>query len=421
MKRLLLGLGATCLLSAAMVFSQTRLGRPELDFKLEERNPVSHLRLNNAAADFQFAIVSDRTGGHRARVFAQAVEQLNLLQPEFVVSVGDLIEGYTRDAEQIARQWREFQGYVAQLQMPFFYVPGNHDLSNPFMSQQWFGKFGRTAYHFVYRDVLFLVLNSEDPPGEEYGHISDDQLAYVKRTLEEYRTARWTLVFLHKPMWDAIDTARGGWNDAEKLLGERKYTVFAGHIHQYRKFIRNGHNYYQLATTGGSSKMRGVEYGEFDHIVWVTMKPDGPVLANILLDGIYPEDLKKPVTSEEASLVFDRKFTQSATGKVCFEGAPVPQAYVVFRSAPKPGTREVYADAITGADGSFTLSTYTANDGVPAGEYVVTIVWRKPFYDAAGQPGPNHLPARYAHPKTTPLKAVVEAGSENVFPFELSK
>ena len=53
--------------------------------------------------------VSDRTGGHRARIFSQAVEQINLLQPAFVVSVGDLIEGYTKDTTKLADQWTEFQ------------------------------------------------------------------------------------------------------------------------------------------------------------------------------------------------------------------------------------------------------------------------------------------------------------------------
>jgi hypothetical protein len=35
---------------------------------------------------------------------------------------------------------------------------------------------------------------------------------------------------------------------------------------------------------------RGPEYGEMDHIVWVTMTEKGPEVANILLDGIIPDD-----------------------------------------------------------------------------------------------------------------------------------
>ena len=66
---------------------------------LGDAHPYSHLRVNNNPDNFQFAIVTDRTGGHRAGVFEDAIRKLNLLQPEFVVRVGDLIEGYTKDEE----------------------------------------------------------------------------------------------------------------------------------------------------------------------------------------------------------------------------------------------------------------------------------------------------------------------------------
>ena len=62
---------------------------------VEDLNPWSSLDLNNDPNNFQFAIVTDRTGGHRAGVFPDAIRKLNLLQPEFVISVGDLIEGGT--------------------------------------------------------------------------------------------------------------------------------------------------------------------------------------------------------------------------------------------------------------------------------------------------------------------------------------
>src|SRR4051794_7084998 len=180
MKRLLFGLCAAALVGAAAAQSQLKLPSLGLSLPQDAQKLATHLKLNNDSDEFQFAIVSDRTGGHRARVFSQAVAQLNLLQPEFVVSVGDLIEGYTTDADRLAQQWREFQGYISQLQMPFFYVPGNHDLSNLAEEQVWKEKFGRRYYDFVYKNVLFLCLCTEDPPEEEVGRISDEQLAFIK-------------------------------------------------------------------------------------------------------------------------------------------------------------------------------------------------------------------------------------------------
>ena len=47
-----------------------------------------------------------------------------------------------------------------------------------------------------------------------------------------------------------------------------------------------------LATTGGSSTLSGVPEGRFDHFVWVTMTEKGPVLANLLLDGVKSKTLR---------------------------------------------------------------------------------------------------------------------------------
>src|SRR5947209_5979221 len=131
-----------------------------LQIQVEKQNPWNHLQLNNKNGTFRFAIVSDRTGGARPGVFDRAVEQLNWLQPEFVVSVGDLIQGNT-DLAKIDQQWQQFNGFIAKLEMPFFYLPGNHDYANKVLAKRWHEQFGRSYYHFLYKDVLFLMLNTE--------------------------------------------------------------------------------------------------------------------------------------------------------------------------------------------------------------------------------------------------------------------
>ncbi len=258
--------------------------------------PWTSLDLNNDPCQFQFAVVTDRTGGHRPGVFERAVRKLNLLQPEFVLSVGDLIEGYTEDTVELIRQWEEFDGFVQQLQMPFFYVPGNHDITNPVMEDLWHRRLGPTYYHFVYKDVLFLCLNSEEKiRGAGRGAMADAQYEYIRRTLAEHPDVQWTLLFMHQPLW-VQEADPGRWWDVEKLLRGRKHTVFVGHRHHYVKYERNNGKYFMLATTGGGSSLRGPQMGEFDHVVWVTMTEDGPIIANLQLEGIWDED----VVTEEA-------------------------------------------------------------------------------------------------------------------------
>jgi hypothetical protein len=304
-KKLLAAGGAVaCLLGTAILSVQ---GKPdprpssEIAVRVEAKNPWTSLGLANDRRNFQFAIVSDRTGGHRPGVFSKAVEKLNLMQPEFVMSVGDLVEGYTEDPAKWEAEWSEFVGKIDRLEMPFFLCAGNHDVSNSKMLGEWQRRFGRTYYDFVYRDVLFLVLDSEeivhlpgDPKQKPPYLFGPGQLDWIDRTLQRHSGVRWTFLFLHKPTWTypGADHETLGWNAVERSLRGRKYTVFAGHKHQYAKSVRHGREHYMLATTGGSSKLQGLPHGQFDHFVWVTMRDDGPVLANVLLDGIVDEDVR---------------------------------------------------------------------------------------------------------------------------------
>lgn len=71
---------------------------PETDENFSSRvttqqKPWTKREFRNDPKDFQFAIVTDRTGGMRPGVFSRAVTKVNELQPEFVITVGDLIAG----------------------------------------------------------------------------------------------------------------------------------------------------------------------------------------------------------------------------------------------------------------------------------------------------------------------------------------
>ncbi|WP_347331661.1 metallophosphoesterase [Marinimicrobium locisalis] len=264
--------------------------------------PWTHLDFGNDPEAFQFAIVTDRTGGMRPGVFSQAVDKLNLLQPEFVVSVGDLIEGYTDDRAQLASEWNELDAMVQRLDMPFFYLAGNHDYTNNVMAEVWQERYGDSYYHFTYRDTLFVMLNSND--GGETHTFSKAQVDWLEKTLEENPEPRWTLIFTHSPLWDRENQDR--WAEIEALLEDRQYTVFAGHHHRYVKDQRHGQKYFTLATTGGISSMRGSRFGEFDHVVWVTMSDDGPIIANLMLDGIWDENVRTAEMRDLQNNMIDR-------------------------------------------------------------------------------------------------------------------
>lgn len=256
--------------------------------------------MNNSKHSFRFVIVADRTGKHRPGIFADALQKINHLQPEFVMCVGDLIEGYGEGVPDLTTQWDEFDAMVNKLEMPFFYLPGNHDIYNANSLRIYEQRRGRPYYHFLYKNVLFLCLNSEDTFSMQDG-ISDKQIGYFAKVLKKYSKAAWVCVFIHKPIWQKEAT---GWEKFTPLLSNRNHTVFAGHHHTYLKQknsrpdfhlisstgISKNVVYYNLATTGGVSNLEGPQKGMFDHIMWVTFNGKGPRIANLSLDGIFGDD-----------------------------------------------------------------------------------------------------------------------------------
>ncbi len=92
--------------SAGVAQVQTEHFQSDVDTVVK---PWTNLEFYNDPLNFKFAIVGDRTGGLRPGVFADGVKKLNLLMPEFVMSVGDFIPGNTADRAQLAREWEDIR------------------------------------------------------------------------------------------------------------------------------------------------------------------------------------------------------------------------------------------------------------------------------------------------------------------------
>lgn len=265
-----------------------------------DKKPWTNLEFYNDPDNFQFAIVTDRTGGNRPGIFKDAINKINTLYPEFVLTVGDMIEGYSRDTVQLENEWNEMNQIVESLKMPFFYLPGNHDISNEIQAREWEKRYGKRYYHFIYKNTLFLILDINDD--DDYS-ISREQTDYALKTISGNTDVKWTFMLLHQPIWNY--NTDGRFEEIEKAMSDRNYYIFAGHTHHYFHEKRNGQNYYVLGTTGAGSNLRGNYFGELDHITWVTMTADGPSLANLRLDGILPHDFANNETQQLAGALSD--------------------------------------------------------------------------------------------------------------------
>ena len=105
------------------------------------------------------------------------------------------------------------------------------------------------------------------------------------------------------------------------------------------------------------------------------------------------------------------------TGKVTFQNQPLTGAFLVLHPKQAPANpADPRPSAQLKADGTFEATTFDGADGAPAGEYVVTVEYRKLIqYDGGWQPGPNVLPAKYENPATSDIFVRVAEG-ENQLP-----
>ena len=261
-----------------------------------------------AGDNYRFVIIGDLTGGEEPGIFDTAVERINDLDPDFVVSVGDLIDGYTVDTTLINKQWRIFQHSVQKLEAPFFYVPGNHDVANPVLMDFWKKKIGASFYTFKVGKYLFVVLNTWEPG---VSGISKEQTAIIKKAIENEAEDIPLFVFTHNPFWFISD--QPGLREVNLLFSQRNTTFFCGHEHRYLHKKVNGQNHYMLAgiATGGPG-MRGPELGEFHNLMLLSVRDYEFKIANIDLEGLLSPSVVDDETEKQVDILRGGKWAKIA-------------------------------------------------------------------------------------------------------------
>ncbi|MEN6385095.1 MAG: metallophosphoesterase [Phycisphaerales bacterium] len=284
--------------------------------------------------DFQFVVMGDRHGGEQKGVFDDIVVKVNTLCPAFVLNVGDNIAGYSTDANAIQKMWDIYDESLKKLNVPYLKVAGNHDITNEIEAKIYEQRFGSAYYFSIYKNVLFLFVNTDDPTAEidpkvqqelnkekqalkemaktqgvtpqgliklqqyEEKHrnldgakITDAQFEFFKKVLADNNNVRWTFVIMHKPVWKQTSPP-ANWVKLEELLKTRPYTVFAGHEHVNSYASRNNRDYIVMSTCGGVMP-KGLN-GVYHHLLLVNVNGSQPTISNLMADGIVAKN-KIPV------------------------------------------------------------------------------------------------------------------------------
>ena len=247
----------------------------------------------------RFAILGDRTGGHVPGIYGRIVAEIERLQPEFVMNVGDMIEGYTEDKDVLLREWQEYDSIVAPLSMPLYYTPGNHDITTDGMLKMYRKFAGEPYYSFDHRGLHFIILDnsrweaSEELPGKQIKWLIDD--------FEKNREAARTLVFFHKPFWNE-SIALGKPDTLHSLFVTYGVdAVFTGHYHAYFSAMYDSIKYTSIGSSGGDASKQPEDI--LYHYAWVTVSDTGIAIAPIRMGSVLPWDI---ITADNNRFIWDK-------------------------------------------------------------------------------------------------------------------
>lgn len=220
---------------------------------------------------FRFSILGDRTGEAQPGIYSRVWREVDLLHPDFVISVGDSIEGGSDETAE--KEWQALRTVWQRYGYPLFQTPGNHDIWSA-LSEKLYEKYtGRPPfYSFNWQDAHFTILDNSRTE-----NLSDGQMKFLEQDLQQYRDRGPKFVFFHRPtVWLLPLKFRSDFA-LHGLLHKYNVTmVVSGHTHQFTRMEKDGIVYLCVGSSGGhmrgADKGAGFAQGWFYHHVLATVQ-----------------------------------------------------------------------------------------------------------------------------------------------------
>lgn len=250
------------------------------------------------AARSTIAILPDRTTGADWGLphLARAVTDLNLLRPDAVFCVGDLVQGYTRDLATWDREVDDYLRIVGRLDADFWPTAGNHDVisgerdaSDRRFADRYRRRFGPLHYAVRLEHGTVVVLFSDETLDGGDVIFSDDQRAWLDGVLAKGDRSKPTVLLMHRPLWRYGDVK---WFErVHPMLVEHGVdAVVAGHFHAlHRDADRDGIQYHLLGVCGGAIDQHPLT-GQFNHLSLLDLGPGDSVHVRHLPTGVMLGD-----------------------------------------------------------------------------------------------------------------------------------
>ncbi|MCE9619047.1 MAG: metallophosphoesterase [Planctomycetes bacterium] len=233
---------------------------------------------------FRIAILPDRTTGRDWGLpyLEAAVRDLNRIEPDAVFNIGDMVQGYTRDAAEWERQLAQYQAITSKINAPFLPVPGNHDVNSGSrekgdrtFADLYLQRIAPLQYMAELDGASVIVMFSDEGLGDGVMQVSEGQRNFLQTSLDRAaKRGKPIMVLMHRPLW--LSDNLKWWETIHPMLVKAGVdAVIAGHLH----FLldepdRDGIKYLVVGTCGGSIDQHPLA-GQLQHLTFVQIAPEG--------------------------------------------------------------------------------------------------------------------------------------------------
>ncbi|MEW5946666.1 MAG: metallophosphoesterase [bacterium] len=274
----------------------------------EWANPRAVKVIDAFRPDFSFAHVTDVHVGCAGNftdegfppteeVFGKVIEEINLIDPEFVVATGDMvhtavdnawedrrIEGNTAEGEYV----RLFE-LMSRFRVPVYVLPGNHDIVGtiaPVAQRYWEEHVGRRYFSFEYGNRHFTALDDshlmEGTPfmyADKFTHdLEDAQLKWLKSDLAAYGDRALKVLLYHVPLFGRRSTV------PELAMSRGVKMALFGHEHWDRaKRFGDGSLWVETKSVLDYGGYRIVRVRGGDVVSWSSRRDTRPRTKRVLL------------------------------------------------------------------------------------------------------------------------------------------
>jgi serine/threonine-protein phosphatase CPPED1 len=201
--------------------------------------------------------------------FEQATKQINALRPDLVVVCGDLVNSPDE------KSFDDFNHAKAQLTVPCYVAPGNHDLGNEPTIQslsQYRKLIGKDYYTVDHKECVFVMVNSQLWKTPVAGE-TEKQDRWLLPTLESAaKKQKRVFIVMHHPLF--VKEAEEPDNYFNLPLGKRRellacferfgvVAVLAGHTHATAT-----HEYHGIQFVNSETTSRNLDKRPYGFRVW---------------------------------------------------------------------------------------------------------------------------------------------------------